>query len=94
MGLLWDFFTAATIKQSGLTLVTVDGYVNKGGATRSSNILSKREALNVTRYLKSRLAALHVSDVSFKVVGHGATSFVATPSTSMRNRRTEVIAKR
>ncbi|MHB8335609.1 MAG: OmpA family protein [Acidimicrobiales bacterium] len=84
---------AATIKQGGLRSVTVNSYVNKGGTVRSSNILSKHEASNVASYLKSRLAALHVSGVSFRVVGHGATSFIATP-TSLNNRRTAVVAKR
>ncbi|MHB2029826.1 MAG: OmpA family protein [Acidimicrobiales bacterium] len=85
---------ATAIERDGLRSVNVNGYANKGGTTRSSNILSTREASIVASYLRSRLVALGVRDVSFAVVGHGATSFAVTPSTSFKNRWTEIIAKR
>ena len=83
---------AQNIKRSGDKSVSVRGFVNQGGSVSSSTALSRREASIVTSYLKGRLAALGVRDVLFAVSGDGATSPVATPPTSLKNRRTEVFA--
>ena len=84
---------ASAIRQEDLKSVTVNGYFNKSGAARHDDALSTRLATNAASYLKRQLAILKVSGVMFIISGHGATMFVASPPTSLENRRTEIIAK-
>ena len=83
---------AHNIKRSGDKSVSVSGFVNQGGSVSSSTALSRREASAVASYLKGRLAALGVRGVTFAVSSDGATSPVAIPPTSLKNRRTQVVA--
>jgi hypothetical protein len=56
-------------------LIRLDKFRN--GNTKTDDVLSAREASNFASYLKTRLAALGVRNVSFKVVGYGASMYGA-----------------
>lgn len=83
---------AHAIQRENLKSVTINSYVNLSGATRTDQILSTRLATSAASFLKRRLSILKVTGVAFAVSGRGATSFVVSPSTSLENRRTEIIA--
>jgi outer membrane protein OmpA-like peptidoglycan-associated protein len=81
---------ALAIKNDRLTLVTFEGFASSTGTVARNDVLGIERARVPAMLLKSYLRALHVSNVRLRMMGYGASRFVARPTSAAANRRTEI----
>jgi outer membrane protein OmpA-like peptidoglycan-associated protein len=83
---------AAKIKRNGDTHVNINGYASSTGKTNHNEVLSRRRAAVVAKYLLAELHRIGATVTSFTVSGHGATVFVSMNTAAGSNRRTSIYA--
>jgi outer membrane protein OmpA-like peptidoglycan-associated protein len=81
---------AATIKRNGDTHININGYASSTGKTNHNEVLSRRRAAVVAKYLLAELHRIGATVTTFTVSGHGASVFVSTNTASSSNRRTSI----
>jgi outer membrane protein OmpA-like peptidoglycan-associated protein len=81
---------ALAIKKDRLTLVELKGFASSTGTVGRNNVLGIERARVPAMLLKTYLRALHVRHVTLRMMGYGASQFVAKPTSAAANRRTEI----